>query len=145
MLGCGREDDDVSDAVRKILEMEVIRIPANAKCISLAKRDSGIAFGMECGEGPPEVVRTHVLLAVGRTPNTNDLGLTGPALGTRKIVYWLMSVKQYLVNWRSDISRGLARAPSTMSGKCGVLVAPDRYGAYDAEESCLSVMLAFHR
>jgi pyruvate/2-oxoglutarate dehydrogenase complex dihydrolipoamide dehydrogenase (E3) component len=71
----GREDEDVSDAVREILEMEGIRIRTNAKCISLAKRDSRIAVGMECDEGPREVVGTHVLLAVGRTPNTNDLGL----------------------------------------------------------------------
>jgi pyruvate/2-oxoglutarate dehydrogenase complex dihydrolipoamide dehydrogenase (E3) component len=71
----GREDEDVSDAVREILEMEGIRIRTNAKCISLAKHDSRIAIGMECDEGPPEVVGTHVLLAVGRTPNTNDLGL----------------------------------------------------------------------
>ena len=71
----GREDQDVSDAVREILEVEGIRIRTNAKCISLAKRDTRIAVGMECDEGPPEVVGTHVLLAVGRTPNTNDLGL----------------------------------------------------------------------
>jgi len=71
----GREDEDVSNAVREILEMEGIGIRTNAKCISLAKRDSRIAVGMECDEGPPEVVGTHVLLAVGRTPNTNDLGL----------------------------------------------------------------------
>jgi pyruvate/2-oxoglutarate dehydrogenase complex dihydrolipoamide dehydrogenase (E3) component len=71
----GREDEDVSDAVRKIVELEGIRIRSNAKCISLAKRDSRVAVGMECDEGPPEVSGTHVLLAVGRTPNTHDLGL----------------------------------------------------------------------
>jgi pyruvate/2-oxoglutarate dehydrogenase complex dihydrolipoamide dehydrogenase (E3) component len=71
----GREDVDVSEAVRKILELEGIRIRTNAKCITLAKRDSRIAVGMECAEGAPEVSGTHVLLAVGRTPNTNDLGL----------------------------------------------------------------------
>ncbi|PTR17637.1 pyruvate/2-oxoglutarate dehydrogenase complex dihydrolipoamide dehydrogenase (E3) component [Nitrosospira sp. Nsp2] len=78
----GREDEDVSDAVREILEMEEIRIRTNAKCISLAKRDSRIAVGMECDEGPPEVVGTHVLLAVGRTPNTNDLGLDRAGVAT---------------------------------------------------------------
>ncbi len=41
----------------------------------LAKHDNGIAVGMECTEGPPEVIGTHVLLAVGRVPNTDDLGL----------------------------------------------------------------------
>jgi pyruvate/2-oxoglutarate dehydrogenase complex dihydrolipoamide dehydrogenase (E3) component len=71
----GREDEDVSQAVREILEAEGIDIRLNAKCISLAKRDGGVAVGLTCEEGPPEVVGTHVLLAVGRTPNTNDLGL----------------------------------------------------------------------
>jgi pyruvate/2-oxoglutarate dehydrogenase complex dihydrolipoamide dehydrogenase (E3) component len=78
----GREDEDVSEAVREILEIEGIRIRRNAKCISLAKRDSRIAIGMECDEGPPEVLGTHVLLAVGRTPNTNDLGLDRAGVAT---------------------------------------------------------------
>jgi pyruvate/2-oxoglutarate dehydrogenase complex dihydrolipoamide dehydrogenase (E3) component len=71
----GREDEDVSQAMREIVEAEGIRTRLNAKCISLSKRDSGVAVGMECDEGPPEVVGSHVLLAVGRVPNTNDLGL----------------------------------------------------------------------
>jgi len=71
----GREDEDVSQAVREILEAEGIHIRLNAKCISLAKRDGGVAVALTCEEGSPEVVGTHVLLAVGRIPNTNDLGL----------------------------------------------------------------------
>src|SRR5271155_4520882 len=71
----GREDEDVSQAVREILENEGIGIRPNAKCISLAKHEGQIAVGVECEEGPPEVIGTHVLVAVGRTPNTSDLGL----------------------------------------------------------------------
>ena len=71
----GREDEDVSQAVLEILEAEGIKIRLNAECICLAKRDGGIAVGVSCQEGPPEVMGTHVLLAVGRTPNTSDLGL----------------------------------------------------------------------
>ena len=78
----GREDEDISEAVREILETEGIRIRTNAKCISMAKRDSRIAVGIDCGEGPPEVVGTHVLLAVGRTPNTHDLGLDRAGVAT---------------------------------------------------------------
>jgi pyruvate/2-oxoglutarate dehydrogenase complex dihydrolipoamide dehydrogenase (E3) component len=78
----GREDEDVSEAVRQILEAEGIQIKLNAKCISLAKRNSGFAVGMGCDEGPPEVVGTHVLLAVGRTPNTSDLGLERAGVAT---------------------------------------------------------------
>src|SRR5262249_17638260 len=39
-------------------------------------------FGVECVEGPPEVLGTHVLLAVGRTPNTSDLGLDRAGVAT---------------------------------------------------------------
>jgi pyruvate/2-oxoglutarate dehydrogenase complex dihydrolipoamide dehydrogenase (E3) component len=78
----GREDEDVSDAVREILEAEGIHVRLNAKCISLAKRDGGIAAGLTCEEGSPEVVGTHILLAVGRIPNTNDLGLDRAGVAT---------------------------------------------------------------
>src|SRR5579872_2948923 len=78
----GREDEDVSKAVREILEAEGIHIRLNAKCISLAKRDGGVAVGITCEEGPPEVLGTHVLLAVGRLPNTSDLGLDRPGVAT---------------------------------------------------------------
>jgi pyruvate/2-oxoglutarate dehydrogenase complex dihydrolipoamide dehydrogenase (E3) component len=78
----GREDEDVSEAVQAILELEGIRIRPNAKCISLAKRDGRIAVGVDCGEGPPDVSGTHVLLAVGRTPNTHDLGLEQAGVAT---------------------------------------------------------------
>jgi pyruvate/2-oxoglutarate dehydrogenase complex dihydrolipoamide dehydrogenase (E3) component len=78
----GREDEDVSQTVREILENEGIRIRLNAKCISLAKHDGGIAVHTECDEGPPDVLGTHVLLAVGRTPNTHDLGLDRAGVAT---------------------------------------------------------------
>lgn len=78
----GREDEDVSEAIREILAAEGIRIELGAKCISLMNRDSGIAVGVKCDEGPPEVLGTHVLLAVGRTPNTSDLGLDRAGIAT---------------------------------------------------------------
>ena len=70
-----REDEDVSEAVREILATEGIQTRLNAKCISLAKRDGQIAMGLACDQGSTEILGSHVLLAVGRTPNTNDLGL----------------------------------------------------------------------
>jgi pyruvate/2-oxoglutarate dehydrogenase complex dihydrolipoamide dehydrogenase (E3) component len=78
----GREDEDISQAVREILEAEGINIRLNAKCISLAKHEDGVAVGLTCEEGPPEIVGTHVLLAVGRTPNTGDLGLDRAGVAT---------------------------------------------------------------
>ncbi len=83
----GREDEDVSQAVRDILEAEGVHIRLNAKCISLATRDGGVAVGLTCEDGPPEVVGTHVLLAVGRTPNTSDLGLDEAGVATDRRGY----------------------------------------------------------
>jgi pyruvate/2-oxoglutarate dehydrogenase complex dihydrolipoamide dehydrogenase (E3) component len=71
----GREDEDVSTAVREILEHEGVQVRLNAKCISFAKRGDGIAATVDCTAGAPQVHGTHVLLAVGRRPNTDDLGL----------------------------------------------------------------------
>ena len=78
----GREDEDVSHAVREILEAEGVKIRLNAKCISLAKCTGGIAVGLTCEEGSPETIGSHVLLAVGRTPNTSDLGLDRAGVAT---------------------------------------------------------------
>jgi len=78
----GREDQDVSEKVREILEAERIHIRLNAKCISLAKHERGAAVRVDCQEGEPEVFGTHVLLAVGRVPNTNDLGLDKAGVAT---------------------------------------------------------------
>jgi pyruvate/2-oxoglutarate dehydrogenase complex dihydrolipoamide dehydrogenase (E3) component len=71
----GREDEDVSTAVREIVEHEGVQVRLNAKCISLAKRGGEIAANVDCTDGAPTVQGTHVLLAVGRRPNTDDLGL----------------------------------------------------------------------
>jgi pyruvate/2-oxoglutarate dehydrogenase complex dihydrolipoamide dehydrogenase (E3) component len=70
-----REDEDVSRAIQEILEAEGIEIRLNAKCISISRRGSQIAARVNCEDGPPDVYGTHLLLAVGRRPNTDDLGL----------------------------------------------------------------------
>jgi pyruvate/2-oxoglutarate dehydrogenase complex dihydrolipoamide dehydrogenase (E3) component len=81
----GREDADVSDAVRDILEREGIHVRTSAECIRFAKGNPGIQVGVDCTEGPPEIMGSDVLLAVGRRPNTDDLGLdrAGVALDPR--------------------------------------------------------------
>ena len=71
----GREDEDISAAVRDILESEGIVVRTDACCIRLAKHPDGVAVGIDCHLGHPEVIGSHVLLAVGRRPNTDDLGL----------------------------------------------------------------------
>jgi pyruvate/2-oxoglutarate dehydrogenase complex dihydrolipoamide dehydrogenase (E3) component len=70
-----REDEDVSAAIAEIMAKEGIELRLNATCIHLSRHDRGIAVGVDCAEGPPEVVGTHLLMAVGRRANTDDLGL----------------------------------------------------------------------
>ncbi len=70
-----REDEDVSDAIARIFEREGIRLRLNAKCIAFSKRGHEIVAHVDCDSGDRDVTGTHVLLAVGRRPNTDDLGL----------------------------------------------------------------------
>lgn len=70
-----REDEDVSAAVHEILEGEGISVHQNAECIAFTKRGEEIVAQLSCTGEPKEVVGTHLLLAVGRRPNTDDLGL----------------------------------------------------------------------
>lgn len=70
-----REDPDVCDAVRGFLEKEGIRIQTGAECIRLERRGDAPVVHLDCQDDLPEIVGSHVLLATGRTPNTNDLGL----------------------------------------------------------------------
>ena len=84
----GREDEDISQTVREIVEAEGIQVRLSAKCIALATQDSGgIAVHVDCTEGAPEVWGSHVLLAVGRIPNTSDLGLDHAGVATDKHGY----------------------------------------------------------
>jgi pyruvate/2-oxoglutarate dehydrogenase complex dihydrolipoamide dehydrogenase (E3) component len=70
-----REDDDISMAVQEIVEREGVTIRLNAECISLARKGGDVAANVDCQDGAPEVVGSHLLLAVGRRPNTDDLDL----------------------------------------------------------------------
>ena len=71
----GREDEDVSTAIREIVEHEGVAVRVNARCIGFAKRGDEIVASVDCSDGALRVHGTHVLLAVGRRPNTDDLGL----------------------------------------------------------------------
>lgn len=71
----GKEDEDVSLAIADILNNEGIALRTHAECISLASHAEGVEVHVSCTQGTPTVVGSHVLLAVGRAPNTHDLGL----------------------------------------------------------------------
>ncbi|MEJ2388204.1 MAG: FAD-containing oxidoreductase [Chromatiaceae bacterium] len=77
-----REDEDVSAAVQEILENEGVAVRLKAECIAVEKRTDGVAVKLDCATGPREVIGSHLLLAVGRVPNTHDLGLDEAGIAT---------------------------------------------------------------
>lgn len=77
-----REDEDISEAIREIIVGEGITVRTGAECISLAPHEKGVSVGINCNEGEPASIGSHVLLAVGRSPNTGDLGLEKAGVAT---------------------------------------------------------------
>ncbi|HWI38144.1 MAG TPA: FAD-containing oxidoreductase [Burkholderiales bacterium] len=70
-----REDDDVSAEILAILKREGVQLRTDAECMALSREGRNIAIRLECKRGRKVAEGSHVLLAVGRTPNTADLGL----------------------------------------------------------------------
>jgi pyruvate/2-oxoglutarate dehydrogenase complex dihydrolipoamide dehydrogenase (E3) component len=70
-----REDEDTSAAVADILRGEGIDVRLNAKGLEVDKRGKTIVFSLAADGESADVVGTHMLIAVGRRPNTDDLGL----------------------------------------------------------------------
>lgn len=73
-----REDEDVSQAIREILEGEGVRIVTNAECLAVAKKGKGIVVRA----GRKTIAGSHLLIAAGRVPNTDDLGLEKAGIRT---------------------------------------------------------------
>jgi pyruvate/2-oxoglutarate dehydrogenase complex dihydrolipoamide dehydrogenase (E3) component len=69
------EDEDVSAAIKSFLEKEGITVRLNAECIHLEQCGEDVAVGVNCEDDASDSVGSHILLAVGREPNTDDLGL----------------------------------------------------------------------
>ena len=70
-----REDEDVSASIKSFLEKEGITVRLNAECIHLESRGDDVAVGVNCPDDGSDSIGSHILLAVGRRPNTDDLGL----------------------------------------------------------------------
>jgi len=72
----GHEDEKVSAEVQRILEQEGINVRVNATCIELTRAGKAeVGVRLDCTGVAPKVIGSHLLLAMGRTPNTEDLGL----------------------------------------------------------------------
>ncbi len=77
-----REDPDISDTVGEILEAEGIEVRLNAKCLAVEKDGNQIAMKLDCSTGALRTRGSHLLMAVGRRPNTDDLGLDEAGIET---------------------------------------------------------------
>jgi pyruvate/2-oxoglutarate dehydrogenase complex dihydrolipoamide dehydrogenase (E3) component len=77
-----REDEDVSERIAHIVCGEGIELRLDATCITLERAAAGVAIGVACAHGPPRLEGSHVLLAVGRVPNTDGLGLEAAGVRT---------------------------------------------------------------
>lgn len=80
-----REDEDVSETIKEILEAEGIDVVVGASDIRFTKRDNG--FEVTPREGAEPIAGTHLLMAVGRQPNTDDLGLEAAGVETDRRGY----------------------------------------------------------
>jgi pyruvate/2-oxoglutarate dehydrogenase complex dihydrolipoamide dehydrogenase (E3) component len=69
------EDVEVAAAIQSALEAEGIQIRLGAECIQLARNGQSVTANVLCLSGSPQITGSHVLVAVGRVPNTDDLGL----------------------------------------------------------------------
>jgi pyruvate/2-oxoglutarate dehydrogenase complex dihydrolipoamide dehydrogenase (E3) component len=82
-----REDPDISATVQAILQAEGVQVRTAAECIRFEPRGADVCVYVNCESGDPEVVGSHVLLAVGRIPNTSDLGLEAAGVEVDKRGY----------------------------------------------------------
>ncbi len=85
-----REDEAVSAEIKNLLEAEGIDIRLDAKCLNVAEHENGVAVEINCADRLQKVIGSHLLLAVGRVPNTADLGLSEAGIKTDKRGYILV-------------------------------------------------------
>ena len=77
-----REDEDVSRAVAEILKDENIDVRLNSKVVAVGKHGNDIAVTIENEGAETQIIGSHLLLAIGRRPNTDDLGLDKAGVAT---------------------------------------------------------------
>ncbi|MEP7246554.1 MAG: FAD-containing oxidoreductase, partial [Gammaproteobacteria bacterium] len=90
----GREDEDVQLAIQEFLRGEDISLRLNATCISLQRDAESVGVTVSCDEGAPRETGSHILLAAGRVPNTDDLGVDRAGIRTDDHGY--IEVDEYL-------------------------------------------------
>jgi pyruvate/2-oxoglutarate dehydrogenase complex dihydrolipoamide dehydrogenase (E3) component len=76
------EDEDACKVIEEVFAAEGIQVRTHATCIHLEQRANRVSVGLDCNEGEPHIEGSHVLLAVGRIPNTHDLNLAAAGVKT---------------------------------------------------------------
>jgi pyruvate/2-oxoglutarate dehydrogenase complex dihydrolipoamide dehydrogenase (E3) component len=82
-----REDPEVAAAIQSALQAEGIQIRLGAECIELTRDGESVTANVHCSSGSPKIIGSHVLIAVGRMPNTDDLGLEKAGVKTDHLGY----------------------------------------------------------
>jgi pyruvate/2-oxoglutarate dehydrogenase complex dihydrolipoamide dehydrogenase (E3) component len=77
-----REDPDVSGGILDIFAAEGIAVVTGARDIRASKTPAGLAITAEVAGGTRRIDGSHLLVAIGRLPNTNDLGLEAAGIKT---------------------------------------------------------------
>ncbi|MBV9611802.1 MAG: mercuric reductase [Acidobacteriaceae bacterium] len=78
------EDDDVTAELQRALEVEGICFRLQARATEVTQQNGGISLTVQTSNGPETLAGSHLLVATGRTPNTNDLGLDKTGVQTNE-------------------------------------------------------------
>jgi pyruvate/2-oxoglutarate dehydrogenase complex dihydrolipoamide dehydrogenase (E3) component len=85
---CPREDPEVSESLKEALEAEGMKLHLGAKAAKVAKTAGGLEVTLEKKDGTTEMLAgTHLLMAIGQVPNSDDLGLDKAGVATDKNGY----------------------------------------------------------
>jgi pyruvate/2-oxoglutarate dehydrogenase complex dihydrolipoamide dehydrogenase (E3) component len=85
---CSREDPEVSQSLKEALEAEGMKFQLGAKAAKVAKRPEGLEVTLEKKDGTTATLKgTHLLMAIGQVPNSDDLGLDKAGVATDKNGY----------------------------------------------------------
>jgi pyruvate/2-oxoglutarate dehydrogenase complex dihydrolipoamide dehydrogenase (E3) component len=79
-----REDPEIAAELQKVLEAEGIQFLFNARTTRVENKNGSITLSFESATGSSIVIGSHLLVATGRGPNTDDLGLDKAAIETDK-------------------------------------------------------------
>ena len=79
-----REDPEIAEELQKALVAEGVEFVLNARTEAVRQKDGGITLSCKVAEGAREIAGSHLLVATGRIPNTDDLGLDKAGIATNK-------------------------------------------------------------